>query len=74
MTLETEFISDILFVFFVLFQEEKVLKSDIEETKLSTNDTTVTIEIGNPVKNVKKEVNFFVICKEHFEFSVFSNW
>lgn len=36
-------------------KEEKVLKSDIEETKLSTNDTTVTIEIGNPVKNVKKE-------------------
>ena len=61
-------------MFFVLFQEEKVLKSDIEETKLSTNDTTVTIEIGNPVKNVNKEVNFFVICKEHFEFSEFSNW
>ena len=42
--------------FVFLFQKYKIPKSDIEETKLNTNDTTVAIKIGNPVKNVNKEV------------------
>ena len=46
--------------FVILFQEDKIPKSDIEETKLNTNDTTVAIKIGNPVKNYQREVISFV--------------
>ena len=46
----------------ILFQADadKIPKSDIEETKLNTNDTTVAIKIGNPVKNYQREVISFV--------------
>ncbi|XP_074622012.1 integrin alpha-6-like isoform X1 [Acropora palmata] len=37
-------------------KRDKIPKSDIEETKLNTNDTTVAIKIGNPVKNYQKEL------------------